>query len=421
MRIPRRWSNVALAVADRVPLLNQLQSRVRKGLLLGAALGLLGCLLIGGALGGLNRGPGGILIGGISGGIAGLVLGSLVGSMLVSQHMTQEGHITVTIRPDSPGEVHYVPGECISGHVELMPEDTLQVQGGKIYLVCQGIYSYDQLAEDDSGQPEFRQEMHRYSTDELDIVPAGIVRRGVLQRYPFSFSIPQDALPTHYGYICTIRWTLDVVVDAPDLLPIDAHREIVVEAPPPALPANPEGYQSATSSQTCQLLLHLPRVVYAEGEQVSGRLHVIPSEDMQVKEISIVLLRVENTLKGDNHFVYVSGWDADSGLFRGQRRSGGQGTSYVWGESESTVVGPLEVESGKSVTHPFTVELPTECRPTITTKDGRVTWKVGVVLARPDLPDIRAFHEIIVHTGAPQMSEIFDPEAQLATEGLGER
>lgn len=415
MRIPRRWSNVALAVADRVPLLNQLQSRVRKGLLLGAAIGLLSCLIIGGTLGGLNRGTGGILIGGISGGIAGLILGTLVGAVLIARYMTQEGHVTVTIRPDSPGEVHYVPGECINGFVELMPEDTLKIQGSKMYLVCQGIYTYDQLPEDEDGQPEYRQETHQYSTNEIDIIPAGIVRRGVMQRYPFSFPIPQDALPTHHGYVCSIRWTLDVVVDAPDLPPLDAHREIVVEAPPPALLTNPEGYQSATSSQACQLLLHLPRAVYAEGEEVSGRLHVIPSENMQVKEISVVLLRVENTFKGDNHFVYVSGWDAESGLFRGQRRSGGQGTSYVWVESEKPVTGPLEIEMGKSVTSPFTIELPSECRPTFTTKEGRVIWKVGVVLTRPDQPDIRAFHEIIVHTGAPEMAEMLDPEAGLAT------
>ncbi|NLG50967.1 MAG: hypothetical protein GX552_12745, partial [Chloroflexi bacterium] len=348
------------------------------------------------------------------GGIAGLILGTLVGAALLSRYMTQEGHITVTIRPDSPGEVHYVPGECINGFVELMPEDTLKIQGGKMYLVCQGVYTYDQLPENEGDEPEYRQEAHQYSTSEVDIVPAGIVRRGVLQRYPFSFPIPQDALPTHHGYICAIQWTLDVVVDAPDLPPIDAHREIVVEAPPPALLTNPEGYQSATSSQACQLLLHLPRAVYAEGEQVSGRLHVIPSEDMQVQEISVVLLRVENTLKGDDHFVYVSGWDAESGMFRGQRRAGGQGTSYVWVESERPVIGPLEIESGKSVTHPFTVDLPSECRPTFSTKEGRVTWKVGVVVTQPDQPDIRAFHEIIVHTGPPQMAEMFDPEARLA-------
>jgi hypothetical protein len=417
MRIPRRWSNVALAMADRVPLLNQLQSRVRKGLLLGAVGGLLGFLLIGGALGGLNRGTGGIVIGGASGGVAGLVLGSIVGAIVLSQRMAQEGHITVTIRPDSPGEVHYVPGECLNGHLELLPEDTLKVQGGKMYLVCQGIYAYDQLDEDNADQPEFRQEVQAYSTHEADLVPAGVVRRGVLQRYPFSFSIPQDALPTHRGYICSIRWTLDVVIDAPDLPSMEAHREIVVEAPPPALPTNPEGYQSATSSQACQLLLYLSRAVYAEGEQVSGRLHVIPSEDMQVEEISVVLLRMENTLKGDNHFVYVSGWDADSGLFRGQRRPGGQGTSYVWVENEIPVVGPLVVEAGKSITHPFAIEVPNDCRPTFSTKEGRVTWKVGIVLLRPNEPDIRAFHEIIVHTGAPQMAEILEPKTNLATRG----
>ena len=35
-------------------------------------------------------------------------------------------------------------------------------------------------------------------------------------------------------------------------------------------------------------------------------------------------------------------------------------------------------------------------------------WKVGVIVARPDGADVRAFHEVIVHTSIPEMGDVYD-------------
>jgi hypothetical protein len=40
---------------------------------------------------------------------------------------------------------------------------------------------------------------------------------------------------------------------------------------------------------------------------------------------------------------------------------------------------------------------------------GSVTWKIGLLLSRPGMEDVRAFHEIIVHTGAAALSEMLAP------------
>ena len=48
MRTWRKWSDIASIRAERLPLLGQLQSGTRKGMLLGAALGAAFFLLLGG-------------------------------------------------------------------------------------------------------------------------------------------------------------------------------------------------------------------------------------------------------------------------------------------------------------------------------------------------------------------------------------
>ncbi len=243
-------------------------------------------------------------------------------------------------------------------------------------------------------------------------MPAGIIRRGSVRRYPFRFSIPRDALPTHHGHICSIRWTMHAIVDAPDVPSIEAHREILVGAAAPAVRPNPEGYQSVASSQASQLVLSLPRAVYAEGERLSGRVHVSVSGRCDVAEIRALLLRIESIPRGPDHSVYVVGWDPTSESFRGQRRPGGKGTTYIWLEGEVKLSGPLTLEPPQSATFPFTIDIPAQQRPSFSTEEGRVMWKVGAIVSCSGRPDIRAFHEAIIHTGVSKISQILAPEAK---------
>ena len=415
MGFSKRWLRAALTATENIPFVGWLQSNTRKGLLTGFLLGAFLLLLLGGLFGGLNRGPSGAVIGALSGSLCGGALGGLFGAIWGTLSLPQEGAARVSIALDKDGG-RYAPRETVSGYVEIFADDTLKLKGGQIYFICRGFYAYDRMEEDQTQKPEFVRESRQYLVQQANVVPPGILRRGTSQRYPFSFDIPYDALPSHHGYICSVRWTLHVLLEAPDIAPIEVHRELIVEAPVPALPPVPGGYQSLTPSQICQLALILPRVVYAEGEIVTARAHITPLESFHAEEIRAVLLRVENTPLGDDHIVYVDGWDPNSGLFRGTRQAGGKGTTYVWLEDELTLSGPVKLEIAESVTYPFSLRIPAQWRPTLSTKDGKVVWKVGLILSRPGHADIRAFHEIIVHTGVSQLTEMLEPHASPPTQ-----
>ncbi len=417
MGVSRRWARAALAAAERMPFLGWLQSSTRKGMLLGALFGGSFLLLVGGILGGLNRGVGGVVIGALSGLLGGGALGALIGSIWGTVRFPQEGLATVSIELGKDGG-RYAPGDTVSGYIEVSAANTLKVEGGKVYFICRGFYSYDKMDEDESKGPQFVRESRQYLVQHADVIPVGVIRRGTSQRYPFSFDIPRDALPSHHGHICAVRWSLHALLEAPDVAPIESHQELIVDALAPGLQAMPGGHQSLTPSQICQLALILPQAVYAEGETVSARAHITPLESFHAEELRAVLVRIENTPMGDDHTVYVDGWDPVSGLFRGTRQAGGKGTTYVWLEDDVSLGGPISFGIADSVTYPFTLQIPVQWRPTLSTKDGRVIWKVGLVLSRSDHADIRAFHEIIVHTGVPQLAEILEPDVKPATEEI---
>jgi hypothetical protein len=395
-------------------LLGWLQSGTRKGMLIGILFGGASFLVLGGLFGGMNRGPSGAVIGSLSGALGGVALGALIGAIWGTLRFPQEGLATVSIDLGKDGG-RYAPGDRVDGAVEVTAQNTLRLNGGKVFFICRGFYAYDKVDESGTGQPQFVREPREYLLQQSNVVPAGVMRRGASQRYTFSFDVPRDALPTHHGYICAVRWSLHALLDVPDITPIEAHQEILVDAVAPVLQLAHGGYQSVTPSQTCQLALILPRVVYTEGEAVTARVHITPLESFRADEVRAVLVRVENTPSGDDHVVYVDGWDPESGLFHGARQPGGQGTTYVWLEGETNLSGPLTLEIAESVTFPFSIEIPTQWRPTLSTKDGRVNWKVGVVLSRAGHADVRAFHEIIVHTSSSELAEILEPDAGTRT------
>ena len=304
---------------------------------------------------------------------------------------------TLAIALDNDGN-RYTPGEVISGHIQVTAENTFKTDGGKMYFICRGFYAHDKI-EENSGEPEFVRESRQYLMQQVDAIPPGTIRQGHSLQYPFSFAIPAKALPTHHGYACSIRWTLHATLDVLGRASIRAQQELFVESIPPALPPAPGGFQSDTSSPECQLTLILQRALCAEGETLEGQVRISPLESFDIQEIHVLLLRIENTSRGDDHIVYIDRWDPAAGRFCGQRQSGGQGTTYVWLEDEADLSGPIRLKIAEPLRFSFTLDIPAQWRPTMSTKEEKVTWKVGAVIAREDAPDVRAFHEVIVHTG----------------------
>ncbi|MHB1294381.1 MAG: vacuolar protein sorting-associated family 26 protein [Anaerolineae bacterium] len=355
-------------------------------------------LLLGGIFGWVNRGLVGAGIGAASGALCGFVLGALTGAIVGSVSSPRSDQVLLSIALDR-ADARYSPGETVSGRVTVASQRNLTVGRGKVYLVGRGFYARDTMS-GGAQSPEFVREARDYALLENDLIPAGVLHRGTPHTYPFRFTVPVDAQPTHQGHICRLHWSIHTTLEAPDISTAEAQQELLIEAAPPELPRAPAGYQATAATQVCQLVLELPRAVYAQGEAITARAYIMPTESFEADEVRAVLLRVENTPAGEDHIVYVSHWDAAAGRFRGERRSGGSGTTYVWLEGEDYLSGPCQFRVAQPVSHSIEIPIPAEWRPTLWNDDGRVTWKLATVIARSNKPDIRALHEIIVHTAA---------------------
>lgn len=418
MTLPVRQGDAIAEDANELPLVRYLSPEARRGGLLGVAIAGGVLLIVGGFLGGLNRESTGALIGALSGSVLGILLGGIAGMVLGVLLPAQQARATMAIELDRNDD-HYLPGDRVSGHLVLFAQNTFRAKGAKVFFICRGFYAHDKASTSDPETPESARQTRQYLIQQTELLPAGIVRRNANLRYPFEFDVPPDALPTNHGYACAIHWTLHAVLDAPGDVAIKTQQELYVRSKSASFGAIESEYRSAASSRLGQITLTLPHVVYAEGEAVRGEAHISPSDTFVAEQVRAVLLRVENTPVGDDHIVYVGRWDPGTGQFRGRRQPGGQGTTYVWLEDEVPLGGGQAFEVGKPVTWPVKLAVPAQWRPTLSTKDGKVNWKVGFVVSCSDREDLRCFHEVIVHTGPPHLDKLLGVPDAISV--LGER
>lgn len=403
MNVPWGWLDAAFAASERLPMVDRLKGGVRRGLVIGALWGGIALLLVGALLGGLNRGPAGAVIGGLSGATAGLCIGAIAGALFGPRYFYHADAAVVTIRLDG-SDGPFRPGDAVRGHVLVAAHRTLLIDGGTIHLVCRGVRTYDEL--NGSGpEPELHRDAIPYVVAPSGQIPSRTIGRDTAVRYPFEFTLPTDALPSHHGHVYAIDWAIVADLGSERMPHLTAQREILVMAPPPYVPVYAGGYRSMVSAEVCQLILSLPKVLHAPGEAIHAALRLIPKRSFAADEIRAVLLRVENVPVGDDHTVYVAALDPTSGMMRGERRAVGDGTTYVWLESELDLTDRTTIRASESLNYEFCLQVPKEWRPTLDGPDGQVMWKLGVVVARPNQDDVRIFHEVIVHTFSPALQE----------------
>lgn len=409
MIVPWRWLDAALAASERLPAVARLKGGVRRGLVIGALWGGLPLLLIGAILGGLNRGLPGALIGGLSGAAGGLAVGGLLGALFGPNYFYHSDSAVVTIRLDGP-EGPFRAGDVVRGHVLVAAHRTMSLDGGDIHLICRGSRAWDELLFD-SDQPQLASDTIPYLVVQAGSLPSRTVGRDTAFRYPFEFTLPDDALPTQHGNVYAIDWNIHARLGTTQMPRLEAQREIMVMAAPPLVPFYTGGYRAMVSSDVCQMILSMDKILYTPGDALYASLRVVPRQSFAIDELRAVLLRIENVPVGDDHIVYVVSIDSDSGLIRGERRPGGQGTSYVWLESEVDLTDRQVIRASEALTYEFCLDVPATWRPTLDGPDGQVLWKLGVLIARPEQDSLRIFHEVIVHTSAavPQGVSAVEP------------
>jgi len=396
MFAPWRWLDAALAASERLPLVARLKGGARRGLAIGALwVGVL-LLLVGAGCGALNRGWAGLLVGGISGGLGGAALGGALGATLGRNYFYHSDSAVVTIRLDGAGGP-YRAGDVVRGHLLVAAHRTLRLEGGEITLTCRGTRAWDELVLDDE-QPHMCSDTISYLVRSASTLPNRTIGRDTAIRYPFEFALPEDALPSHYGAVYAIDWTIRAHLNTTQMPRLEAQHEVMVMARPPRVPHYTGGYRALVSSEVAQLVLSMDRILYTPGDALHAALRVVPRQSFPVDEIRALLLRIETVPVGDDHIVYVAAVDADSGVIRGERRPGGSGTTYVWLESEVDLTDRQVIRASEALTYEFCLEVPPAWRPTLDGPDGQVLWKLGILIARPGQDSLRIFHEVIVHT-----------------------
>ncbi len=421
MRTRSRWSQWARRVSDGWPHAPLLDTGTQRGMVIGAGLAGLLFLVLGAVQGAANRGAIGGVVGALSAAAAGIAFGAVGGAIVVIVSRLGGDSVALEISMDHP-DSRYAPGEAVVAQVTLTCKSAVRLKGATAYLLCRGFYSHDQANADmgsdgteassgaDSPYASER-DVQQILVQETEAIPAGSWPRGTTQSYSFRFRLPPDALPTHQGYICSLRWTLHVVADAfahsgdSSSLLAKAQRELLVEAVPPMMGLGDRNYQSMTPHGSAHLTMMLPRAICAEGDTLRGDVHIRSLEHMTGAEVRAVLMRIENVPIGDGHTVYVAHWDPEAEVYRGERRRGGVGTTYVWLEDEARLSSDLQLAPGEETVLPFTLEVPSHWRPTLRTPNGQVVWKVGIVVHRKAGPDLRTLHEVIVHTSDNRPSE----------------
>ncbi len=404
----RAFLDAAIQRAESDPVLAPLVEMADGAIVLGALAGGGLFFWLGFFLGARNRGVPGAVVGSLSAMVLGLALGALLGRFAPAM----QGEASVALELDEhPGD--YVGGDTVSGYVRVSSNRTCRIEGGSVHLVCRGFYVHDETrAESEAEEPKLVKSAQTYHTESVSVVPAGVVRRSSPMRYPFRLELPDEPLPTHHGFGCSVRWTVHAGLEGQTEITDHDQQEMMVRASP-ALGVGKRPERVSTSGTVGELVLTLPRSAYAEGETLSARIIVTPSEDFTAREVRALMLRVEHNPQGDDHIVYISGWNAETGRFRGESRPGGQGTTYVWLEDELDLAKDVRLNRGEKKLYDVKFEIPQQWRPTLLTDHGDVSWRVVAVLSRPNGQDLRVHQGVTIHTGAARLARVMASPAEL--------
>jgi hypothetical protein len=402
----RAWLDALLDRAETHPRIAPLMQLADENEVLGVAGGGFLLMLLGLIGGAVNRGLVGAFVGAVCGLLLGALLGGLAGRLLPARDGETAVDLDLADHPDG-----YAGGEPISGYLSVSTKRNARVSGGSVYLACRAMYVHEGSGGTEAAQADLIRDTKTLHMQELPIVPSGLVRRNLPVRYAFRLVLPEDPVPTHHGYGCAVRWTLSARVDSGGQALGQAHEEIMVRSSI-AAGAGQRSERVATSSVAAEMALALQHTTYAEGEAIRGRVIISPSEDFAATELRVMLLRVENHPQGNDTIVYINGWNAETGRYRGESQSGGQGTTYVWLEDETSLASDVRYNLGEKRLYDFEFDVPQQWRPTLITDDGTVTWRVVAALSRANGQDMRVHQGITVHTTAPHIARVMAEDTQ---------
>jgi hypothetical protein len=253
----------------------------------------------------------------------------------------------------------YAPGDVVKASVRVLGKEELEVEEGRVALVCTNRYVYRYSTTDSDGDHVHRT---REATDEVEVAGERIlekqtIRPGSYSAHDLTFAVPSTAAPSASGEITNVEWKVRVT------LPVRNAPDVFKELPLTVL-STPESYASWTESAPdfdsqgmCEMTFRLPRRSFRVGERIQGTLVVTPRQDFRARSLLVELARVE----------VVS-------------RDSGNVSETV--EASKVVDESPEYHTGSAREYAFAMAVPGTAGPCLETDQTYVAWTLRATLKR---------------------------------------
>ena len=275
----------------------------------------------------------------------------------------------------------YYAGETVRARVNVAAEDGAKFREIRAGLLLEEKYQRIERHRDSDGDISHN---HVWRTTEhwaaREQLAASEVSKGFRQAYDFEWRVPDAPNPTCQGKIVAARWLVKATVDRKLARDVNAEAPLYVVAPSPAH-ATPGGQFSQENSapDVVMMRFELPRIEYVQGENVAGRLHVEPRQDLSPRAVRVSLQRREVVPGGDRTNV----------------------ETVVEAQHDYAA----QLSAGRPASFDFNFAVPAQWCPSYQSANAHVEWRVEATLDLTLKRDIHAWQALRVYNGAARFGQ----------------
>ncbi len=285
--------------------------------------------------------------------------------------------LEVTLDVDQ-SEGTFAPGDAVKVAVTMRAEKEVEVRGATVGLLF--VERYQTASEDSSGDEvkkstKWNSEERWIAQEELlaeEALPEGFDRT-----YTYSWSIPDDALPTIKGEIIQHTWKVVAKVDRPGAKDANQEVELNVAVPAPSKAIQPGQAGEPTHPEVAGMRVELARVELVEGDTLSGQVIVDPRVDIEAREVRLDLVRIETVTEGETPNVQEKVAD------------------------KQKLAGMSKIDAGESVAYDFSLPVAIERCPTYQSTTKEVAWALRAIISRPLAYDDEVTRTVFLYSVPP--------------------
>ena len=270
----------------------------------------------------------------------------------------------------------YQPGEAMTVLVTVQGEDELDIEEGRVELICTNRYTYRYERTTDEGRRSV--EETTASDDKVVTVQrfleAGTIDPGSVAEHRVTVPLPAGVPASGAGAITAVSWKVRAALNVKRASDPEAEMPITVLAPAAAHADRAQSPPQSDAALAADLAFDLPTRSLRPGDSLAGTFRVIPQTEIDAQEVRVELVRREEV-----------------------RRSEGLTRETV--AANAAFGGDATLQPGQQREFPFALTVPTDACPTLETEQTSVRWLLRGVVGRRFRGDYTLTAELNVYTG----------------------